>query len=439
MKTEAMTADEWLAWASEERAQGRLAEAAAGFRRALEAAPNSVPAKFALAQLLLDSGDLAGASVLADDIAADGPTTLELLWLKARLAMATASWEDARNLLQTLLSRPGLNELQTAEARLLLGLALGEIGDAGAAFDAAATGKALQRRYYARQAAARESEPHKLRRLKTWLDRHSESFGSAAASDGQGPAAQHVFLLGFPRSGTTLLEQLLAAHPQVRTLEEEPLLAGAYEAFLANEAACESLAKLSPDEAAAWAEHYWRSVAARVADVRGKLFVDKQPAGTLNLPIIARLFPRAKILFAIRDPRDVVLSCFRQSFQMNAMTYAFTDLRETADCYDACMTFAVLARARLPLDWADVRHEALIEDFEGELDRILHYLGLTRHDSMIDVAATANTRPIRTPSAMQVRAGLNRRGLGRWHQYVEALEPVFPTLAPWVERFGYAA
>ena len=438
LKADATTVDCWLAWASAERAHGRLAEAAAGFRRALALDPNSIPAKFALASLLLDLGDLTSASALANDMAADTPRRLEFVWIKARLAMATAAWDEARDTLRTLLSEPALDELQSAEAQLLFGLALGEIGDAPAAFAAAAAGKALQRQYYAREAATRESELHKLRRLTKWLDGAAKSFRPPFPSEGKSPATQHVFLLGFPRSGTTLLEQLLAGHPQVRTLEEEPLLAAAYEAFLTDDAACESLAELGREEAAAWAEHYWRAVQSRVPDVQGKLFVDKQPAGTLNLPMIARLFPRAKILFAIRDPRDVVLSCFRQSFQMNAMTYAFTDLVETADCYDACTTFAELARARLGLAWTDVRHEDLIEDVEGELDRILAFLGLDRPEGIIDVAAIANARPIRTPSATQVRAGLNRRGLGRWRHYSDLLEPVLPTLAPWVERFGYA-
>ena len=156
----------------------------------------------------------------------------------------------------------------------------------------------------------------------------------------------------------------------------------------------------------------------------GGVFVDKQPAGTLYLPMIARLFPRAKILFALRDPRDVVLSCFRQAFQMNAMTYAFTDLGETAACYDACMRLAEQARARLPLAWADVRHEALVEDFDAELGRILDFLGLEPDPGMTDFARAAATRTIRTPSAPQVRAGLNRRGLGRWRQYRDELAPV---------------
>jgi hypothetical protein len=176
----------------------------------------------------------------------------------------------------------------------------------------------------------------------------------------------------------------------------------------------------------------------RGIEVAGGVFVDKQPAGTLYLPIIARLFPQAKILFALRDPRDVVLSCFRQAFRMNAMTYAFTDLEETAACYDACMRLAEAARARLPLAWADIRHEALVEDFDAELGRILDFLGLEPSSAMTGFAQAAAARTIRTPSAPQVRAGLNRRGLGRWRTHRSELAAVLPILAPWVERFGYA-
>jgi hypothetical protein len=236
-----------------------------------------------------------------------------------------------------------------------------------------------------------------------------------------------------------LLEQVLAAHPRVGTLEEAPTLATAYQAFLSGPDACAALMKLDAQEAAAWTGHYWQGVRERGVDVAGRVFVDKQPAGSVYLPIIARLFPRARILFALRDPRDLVLSCFRQAFRMNAMTYAFTDLADTAACYDACMRLAEAARARLPLAWADLRHEALVEDFDAELARILDFLGLEPDPAMSDFAEAAGARTIRTPSAHQVRAGLNRRGLGRWRSYRSELAPVLPILAPWVERFAYEA
>ncbi len=143
------------------------------------------------------------------------------------------------------------------------------------------------------------------------------------------------------------------------------------------------------------------------------------------------------MLFALRDPRDVVLSCLRQAFQMNAMTYEFTRLETTAACYDACMRMAEVCRALLPVEVMDVRHEALAADFAGELGRVAAFLGLEVDPAMLDVAATARRRTVRTPSAGQVRAGVNARGVGRWRAYGGELAPILPVLAPWVRRFGY--
>ncbi|HEX4739476.1 MAG TPA: sulfotransferase [Allosphingosinicella sp.] len=413
-------------------------QAEAGFRRALALDRASISARFGLASLLLDTGAIEEAAAVAARMAAEAADRPEVLWLQGRLAYGRGDAAGARDALERLLCVPSLNPGQRAEASLVLGLALGDLGDSKDAFAMASRGKRIQRELHATQASGRESEVAKLRRLGTWLETVPANWG-LSFPESPDAAGAHVFLLGFPRSGTTLLEQVLAAHPRVATLEEAPTLATAYQAFLSGPDACATLMNVGSEEAAAWADHYWKGVRERGIDVAGRTFVDKQPAGTLNLPIIARLFPHAKILFAIRDPRDVVLSCFRQAFQMNAMTYAFTDLEETAACYDACMRLAEAARARLKLGWADVRHETLVEDFDGELGRILDFLGLEPSAGMADFAQAAGARTIRTPSAPQVRAGLNRRGLGRWRDYRDALAPVLPILAPWVERFDYAA
>jgi hypothetical protein len=203
-------------------------------------------------------------------------------------------------------------------------------------------------------------------------------------------------------------------------------------------AGLERLAHLAPPDAERLRAAYWREVAAHRVDVSGCVFLDKAPAGTLYLPLIAKLFPQARVLFALRDPRDVVLSCFRSSFQMNALTYAFTDLVTAAQCYAACMTMADAYRRILPLTLREVRYERLADDFEGELGAIAQFLGLEVTPGMLDVASTAARRGVRTPSAPQVRAGLNRQGIGRWRPYAEPLAPVMPVLAPWIERFGYA-
>ncbi len=124
---------------------------------------------------------------------------------------------------------------------------------------------------------------------------------------------------------------------------------------------------------------------------------------------------------------------------MNAMTYAFTDLHDAADCYDACMTMADTYRQVLPLNILDIRHEALVDDLRGGIASVCAFLGLEPTDRMADIAATASGRAVRTPSADQVRAGLSRRGLGRWRLYAGELAPVLPKLSRWAARFGYQA
>jgi tetratricopeptide (TPR) repeat protein len=419
---------------------GGLDEARALYRRALSAAPALVEAQFGLAQLALETGDLAEAASLADSLSASHPSHPAVNWLSARIALNRGDFAGADAQLSRLLARPDLAPAQRADALLLQSEALDAADRPAAAFAAAAEGKRLQRVLHAERAAGREGETVKLDRLAAWFRATDSGPWREAAGAASGPqgADIHVFLVGFPRSGTTLLEQVLAGHPEVSSLEEAPTLAAHYAELMSSVSALEHLAHLAPREADAWRGRYWDEVRSFGGEVSGRLFLDKAPAGTLYLPLIAKLFPRAKVLFAVRDPRDVVLSCFRNNFQLNAMTYAFTDLAETAACYHACMTMAEVYRRVLPLDLREVRHERLVEDFDAELGAICDFLGIEPTPAMADIAATAAGRAVRTPSARQVRAGLNRGGLARWRAYAKALAPVQPVLAPWVERFGYA-
>ena len=420
----------------------RVGEAEGLFRQALKADGGFLQAQLGLAMLALEAGRLDEADTLARRLLAQAPDRPDVLWLAARIALGRGELAAARARLERLLTDPRLDESQQAETLLALSDVFDRLDRMSDAFTAAMQGKAILRRLYAERAAVREGEIAKLGRLAAW-------FGAATPADWapaprgaariENEADTHVFLLGFPRSGTTLLEQVLAGHPDVCALEEAPTLAEPYAEFLASADGCDRLARLTEPEADIWRARYWAEVRTHGIDARGRLFLDKAPAGTLYLPLIAKLFPGAKVLFAVRDPRDVALSCLRHAFQMNAMTYAFTTLEETAACYGACMAMAQIYRAVLPLDLIEVRHEALVEDFDAELARITGFLGVEPHPAMKDIAATAARRSVRTPSASQVRAGLNRRGLARWRAYAEALAPVMATLAPWVERFGYPA
>jgi tetratricopeptide (TPR) repeat protein len=411
----------------------RVGEAGAAYRAALAADPASGQARHGLALQALEVGDWDAAEALIAPL----PATPPLDWLAARIALGRGDFQTAcarAAQAEAGMGRPD----QQAEAALLLGEALDGLGRHAEAFAAFTRGKARLRSFYAERAAGREGETDKLRRLAAWFEAaDSAPWRNAPAAGNDRGARAHAFLLGFPRSGTTLLEQALAGHPDLVALEEAPTLAEAYDAFLANAAGLARLSRLTASEADHWRGVYWRAVAAHGVDPDSCVFLDKAPAGTLYLPLIAKLFPQAKLLFAIRDPRDVVFSCLRSSFQMNALTYAFTDLVEAAHCYAACMDLAEVYRRVLPISLCEVRYERVVDDFEAELARIAAHLGLEAAPGMADVAATASRRIVRTPSAPQVRAGLNRQGLGRWRAYADELTPALPILQPWIDRFGY--
>jgi hypothetical protein len=157
----------------------------------------------------------------------------------------------------------------------------------------------------------------------------------------------------------------------------------------------------------------------------------------LKLPLIAKLFPRAKILFAVRDPRDVILSCFRRRFQMNPSMYEFLTLLGTAAFYDTVMQFAYTAKRVLALDWHEVRYERLIANFEQEMRGICDYLSLDWTPSMGEFAHRVQAREHATPSTAQLSQGLVTTATAQWRNYEPHLKPVLPALKPWIERLGY--
>jgi len=158
---------------------------------------------------------------------------------------------------------------------------------------------------------------------------------------------------------------------------------------------------------------------------------------TLKLPLIARLFPNAKILFACRDPREVVLACFRRRFKMNAATYELLTVPGAAALYDGVMGFAELLRPAFGAHWHVVRYESLVADFNHQMRGICEFLGLEWIEGMDDFASRARERERSTPSTAQLARGLDRSRPVHWKHYSTALEPILPTLDKWVERFGY--
>jgi hypothetical protein len=198
------------------------------------------------------------------------------------------------------------------------------------------------------------------------------------------------------------------------------------------------LMRASEPELQTYRDKYWSEVNRfGITDVSSKIFVDKQPSLTLYLPLIKRLFPNAKVLFCIRDPRDVVLSCFRRSFTMNGTIFQYTQIDSLAKFYASTMDLGHLYFEKIAQPVHRHSHEFLISNFDEEVAAICKFLGVTPTADMRNFVETAKARDIRTPSAKQVRAGLNASGVGYWRNYERHLQGPIATLGPWIERFGY--
>jgi tetratricopeptide (TPR) repeat protein len=384
-----------------------------------------------LAALAARRGDFAEARRAAGEAMARQPDHLLAIRALTIAECDTGSFSEADGRIRNMLRRPDLAPYDRYITMGLLGDLREREGRYADAFTAYAEGN---KDYY------RATRPHFAETAAASLQWLTDYYANPALLT-QAPArtasagCSHVFLLGFPRSGTTLLEQVLAMHPQVVTMEEKDAFAESVRAFMAGPEQHATLAKLSADQLEPYREAYWRRVGEFGFSPGTKVFIDKHPLHTVKLPLIAALFPRAKILLAIRDPRDVVLSCLRARFRMNPYMIELLRLQDAAAFYANMMRLAESYRDKLALTVREVRHEELVSDFDKTCHEVCAFLGLEWTGSMRDFASRA--RAVATPSARDIAHGLSRAGVGRWRAYASHLAPVMPVLAPWVSRLGY--
>jgi tetratricopeptide (TPR) repeat protein len=409
---------------------GRLKEAQAALEQVLAAQPDNLRALDRLANLCARRGDMVAARRHATRALAIAPVASATIAL-ATAEIAEGNFDGALRLLSPIAVDAQADPVNRSIAQGLMGDALDGLGRYGEAFAAYAGARELLRD----TAAPSDSAIARVHRA-------AEYFRGAAPADWRAeavsPVKTHVFLVGFPRSGTTLMEQALAGHPDVRAMEEIDCLAEAAGRFFYAENGLQEFAQLSDAELDALRARYWQAVDASGVLHDRAVFVDKLPLNSVHQGFIAKLFPSAKILFALRDPRDVVLSCFRRRLVLTSATQELSRLDGAAGFYDAVMEISEVYRTLLPLPRLDLRHEDMLADFDGEMARLCDFLGLAFDPAMRDVAATAKARDVKTPSAAQVSRGLNKDGAGQWRHYAKQLAPVLPVLQPWVQRFGYA-
>jgi len=419
----------WLERGMALGAGGSLDAAIASYNRAAELDPQSAPAFGGVASIAARQGDV--------DVALRyGQRALELDPLEplgagglARAETERGQPERALDILEPVLLSD-LRDENRSNLAALQGDALDRLGRYAEAFSAYVMSNQSSARRLARFLDGSESQREYAERLGREFAVIDPARWQTEPTDCPSPA----FLIGFPRSGTTLVENVLASIPGVEALEERPTLA-AGEHYL-GKAGLARLVKLSRAKLDDLRAAYWQAVTTAGIDASVKLFLDKDPLKGLKLPLIARLFPAARIIVMRRDPRDVVLSCFRSNFAPTPAAAEFTDLERTARHYDAVMHTQEAFLESLPLARHELHYEALVADFDTETRQLCEFLGAEWTEKMRDFARTARRRGVSTMSATQVSKPLYD-GSKQWRRYEDQLKPILPILEPWVKRFGY--
>lgn len=249
-----------------------------------------------------------------------------------------------------------------------------------------------------------------------------------------------VFVVAFPRSGTTLLEQTLDAHPQLKSMDEQPIVQAALDDMVAAGVRYpEELGKLTEPQLTAIRARYFERAGTRIRLEPGQRVVDKNPLNMLRLPAIKRLFPNAPIILAVRHPCDVVLSCFMQHFRAPHFVMLCSGLQTLADGYRRSFDFWYCQSALLAPHVLEVRYESFVADFERGVREIAEFLRLPWHDGMLAPAEHARAKGyISTPSYSQVVQPVNQKAVGRWRAYERHLAPVIPQLRTYLQRWDYS-
>ena len=431
--------DAWLERGAVLAAGGSSQAARDSYARAAQLAPEKAAAHAGVAALAARDGASDLAREAAQRALALDPANLVATSALASIALEAGDPAQVIALLELRLSSAALG-LDRSQALTLVAAAYERLGDAETAYAHYARAKAD---FAALQPAVQSgplSQTQFVEAIAAGLAAVPRAQWAGHAA-GAAPAPNHLFLIGYPRSGTTLAENVLASLPGVAALEERPTLTATDTRFLLGDragivAGVAAFAALDDAQLAALRQDYWDHVAAAGVSPPPPHFVDMDPLKGTRLPFIARLFPAARILIMRRDPRDVVWSCFKTSFAQTSSTLEYTTLERAARHYDAMMRLTDLALERLPLAALEIDYRRLTRDFDAATRDICDFSGIAWTPDVRRFDRTAKARGVGTASAAQVRKGLYD-GSGQWRPFARWLEPVMPILAPWVERFGY--
>jgi tetratricopeptide (TPR) repeat protein len=356
------------------------------------------------------------------------------LQLQAKMAMRDKNYDAARNYFERILQSPNNDPSLKLGLEFEYAAALDKCKQADAAMHI------MQKAHAQRRALVSKNHPS--------LKDNTEAFAVLehaippwncdihGADDQKDP----VFVVGFPRSGTTLLEQLLDAHPSLVSFDEQPFLQHIVQRLNAD--AGDVFARIQNLTQAQWLEQremYFKEVALVAPQMKAQRAVDKNPLNMVRLPMLQNFFPKGQVILAIRHPCDVVLSCYMQHFRAPAFALSFETIESTAQMYHKVFSHWYAASKRLKLPVLEWKYEDLVADTEKQARLLFDFLQLPWQDELLAFTERAKHKgAIKTPSYTQVIEKVNSRAVGRWQAYEKYFTANAITyLKPWIERFGY--
>jgi tetratricopeptide (TPR) repeat protein len=376
-----------------------------------------------------------------EDCLRTAPDYLEALLIKARLLRRTKDEAGSESILRALTANADAHPFVRAQAWSEIAQMLDRQGQYDEAMQAMLKCKEL---LLPHEAVPRRESEGILRILGTLRDSVTAQHFRRWAEAGQAFPEQKVALLtSFPRSGTTLLEQVLDSHPGLVSSDEREAFArdifpAMWMSPTTQSPTVQALDAIPNERLAAQRERYLAYMAAALNQPIGnRIHLDKNPPFTLLIPAMIRLFPESKLLIALRDPRDVVLSCFMQYLPLNTNSVCYLSLERAVERYAMDMGAWRRFREILPPCWLEVRYEDTVTNLEREARRALDFLGLPWDPQVLNYRERLRNKAVASPTYEAVSKPVYATSIGRWRHYAKYFEPHLEPLRPLVRAFGY--
>ncbi|HTL16808.1 MAG TPA: sulfotransferase [Patescibacteria group bacterium] len=414
------------------------------FERSVQADQRSVAARLSLAAWYERERRLDDALAAVEAALATNPKSGQALCLKALLLHRKNESPAAEALLREVIKNDSPDTNARISSRHLLGVVLDQLGQYEEALRWLLESKHLLRQTanvagmeqdYDRADAYRR---HLLAAITPETVRSWREQAVAAA-------LPHPLALlgGHPRSGTTLLEQILGAHPGIIAFDESEAFVQEIWHRLAPMQATRGLSldelnKLDTSQRTRMRQRYFKSLLRETdGETHGRLVLDKNPSPTAALHLWLRVLPETRVVIALRDPRDVVVSCFFQNLMLTPTNANFLSLERTVKHYCDLMDVWLRVRKLGGFDWIESRYEDVVENVEKEGRRVTEFCGLQWHPKQAEHQEIARAKVLFAPTFSDVAQPVHKRAIGRWQHYAAALEPFQQELARYCKEFGY--